>query len=94
MCYSMDVAKRHTKEEKKMNQVSASTLKAHQARHGVSEMSDMILKSKLAAGWTEAEIVANRKGETLSGGSDFDDAEACIVHNESVRYAHRAARVR
>lgn len=39
--------------------MSNSTITAHQKHHGTGEMSDMILATRIAAGWTEQEIAAN-----------------------------------
>ena len=35
------------------------TILAHQAHHGTGEISDMILATRIAAGWTAKEIAAN-----------------------------------
>ena len=38
-----------------------TTLTAHAKHHGTSDMANRILAARVAAGWTEAEIVANQK---------------------------------
>jgi hypothetical protein len=38
---------------------NAARVTAHQSHHGTGEMSDMILATRIAAGWTEQEIANN-----------------------------------